>query len=156
MAFDPFAGYMALARPRLPGSMGDFDTVVMAAIILFSFAAWAIPVVSWFLRSVRAGALRFEGSIGRLGGSPVQLTQVVALALGTAVAVLLVETGANVSHGNMKWTGSAAYVLAIPLLLALAAAVRSRMGRAVTWALVALHLFAGSLHLWLYVTANQL
>ena len=156
MVIDPFRFYFIYAADRFRPWVSSSAWRLATAILLLSFAAWVIPLLAWLRRA--GGALRKGGraALGVVRRSPLQVVMVVALVLGVAMAVVLVEGGDRASHGNLAWPAAGAYVIAMPGLIRLASDVRSRACRLVFAALFALHLAAGGLHLWILVTAGHL
>lgn len=153
---DPWAFYFTRTAHRFPAWLSSNGVYLAAAILLLSFGAWVIPLAAWLGRC--AGALRRQAAAAwrAVRESPMAVTTLVAGLLGLAMALLLIEKGGRAAHGNFTWSLSAAYVLALPLLVRLAADLRHRAARWVVAVLFLIHLAAGGLHLWLFVTADRL
>jgi len=155
-AFELFGFHSPQAADRFPAWISSSPWRLASAIVVFSFAVWIVPVAAWLWRA--AGTLRRcrRAALGAVRDSPLQVVVVVALVLGLAIAGALVEAGARAGHGNFVWSVGSAYAIAMPLLIRLAADLRSRLCRLAVAALFALHLAAGGLHLWILTTAGHL
>jgi hypothetical protein len=156
MEIDPFGFHFAYAADRFPAWISSSAWRLASAIMVLSFAAWLIPLGAWLGRGGSALRQRGRAALGVARRSTLQVVVVVALILGVAVSVLLVESGPTRYYGNFTWSAAAAYVISLPLLVRLATDVRSRVCRSVIVALFALHLAAGGLQLWILVTAGHI
>ncbi len=153
---EPFGFQFLWAADRFPRWISSSPWRLAAAIVLLSFAAWVIPVLAWLRRAGASFRQRGWAALGTVRDSPLQVMVAVALVSGLGATGLLVEEGERFSHGNLTWPVAAAYVVAMPLLVRLAADLRSRVARLVVAGLLALHLAAGGVHLWLFITKGQL
>jgi hypothetical protein len=153
---EPLGFQFLWAADRFPSWISSSPWRLGAAIVLLSFAAWVIPVLAWLRRAGASFRQRGWAALGTVRYSPLQVMVAAALVLGLGATGLLVEEGDRFSHGNLTWPVAAAYVVAMPLLVRLAADLRSRVARLVVAVLLALHLAAGGVHLWLFITAGQL
>lgn len=150
-AIEPFEFYVGYASGRYPAWISSTVWWATGAVLLFSFAAWAIPVAGWLARA--ATALRRQGraALAPVRQAVLPVVVATALVLGMIMETALVERGSRVTHGNFTWSASAAIVIGLPLLMRLAADLRSAAWRWAFGILLAGHLAAGGLHLWALV-----
>lgn len=149
---DPVAFFRIYATNRFPAWVSSGAWRLAAVVLVLSFAAWAIPVAGWLRRSASAVRLRGRAALAEARTAALPVTVAAALMLGVAIEALLVEQGDRATHGNFTWSASAACVIALPLLLRLAADLRSTVWRWAFGVLFAAHLAAGGLHLWALIT----
>jgi hypothetical protein len=151
---DLLGGYVSAAAKRFPDWVVSSKWALALAILTLSFAVWAIPVCSWIGRALRRW--RSGGALQAMYGGPKELSIALATSLAIAVVIaFLVVEPRSPNTGNFRWPVQAAYVVALPVLFRLIVEIRSRWWRWVTWGLLAIHLWGGLLHLYLFTVTGK-
>lgn len=135
----------------------DSTAVRVAALVVFGYAAWIVPLAALWLRKGRdrpheKGAHPPDRP-RRPPFSPATVVLLAMFVFGTTAALVLVENDEQLWHTwEFQWAFAVAQFCLLPFLTRLLAAIQSPPWRMLAYSILGLHLASGLGNLYLYVT----
>ena len=150
-----FEGYKMTLEGRFPDIIFDNTPLLVGCVFTLSFAAFlpafGAALVDYYRISRTTPNLR--AGYRYLRDNSHYLLPVLALMLALVSSMVLAGPGYQI---NFKWSAAAAYVLALPVLVAAIVKMESVYWRRFSWVLYGLHLWVGLAYLFHYAYNSTL
>jgi hypothetical protein len=150
-----FEGYKMTLEGRFPDIIFDNTGLLVGCVFALSFAAFLPAIGAALVDScqIYRASPNFRAVYRDLRDNLHYLLPVLALMLALVSSMVLAGPGYQI---NFKWSAAAAYVLALPVLVAAIVKMKSVYWRRLSWGIYGLHLYVGLAYLFHYAYNSTL